>query len=199
MTYENKNLPETTNQNEMMTITIPEATVDLISRLADENAMWIKITDGGFLFNDKVISEMKGRIISVNPYYVQWIDKKPYKIAYEGQAQPEGYELRCDIKIDVAGTIIGLSLPKTSTKTHLSQYLKFLKASGLRLEDVITRCRVKAVSSPHGRFNVVVFDAVGSINDLKAASASLDQDIIDVPVMEPSQPRPAQASTNPWA
>jgi len=193
------NLPQTTNQNELMTVTIPEETIDLFARLSDENAMWIKINDAGFLINDKIIAEIIGIIVNVYLYYVMWVDKKPSKIPFEGQAAPEGYELRCDLKINVQETILGLSLPKTSTKTHLARYIKFLRQSGLRPNDVFTRVRVKGVSSPHGKFNVCVFDSVGGVHDMKAVPASPDPYIIDVPVTEASQPRPVQTSANPWA
>lgn len=195
----NENLPSTTNQNEFTSIAIPEEKINLVAALADENAMWVKLTDGGFLVNgEKVVSELKGILAAINPYWIKWEEKRPTKIPYNGQDAPEGFELRCDIKMDIDGTVIGLSLPKTSTKLHLSQYLKFLKNSGLNPNQVITRVRSKAISSPHGRFNVAIFDAVGDIGEQKPITHQVGAEVIDVPTIK-TAPRPVQASSNPWA
>lgn len=185
----------------MMNITISEETIDQLERLADENALWGKIVEGGIIINDKVFAEIIGFIISIYLYYVLWADKRPSKIPYKGQDAPEGYELRCDIKLNVDGTVIGLSLPKTSTKAHLSQYLKFLKRSGLQPNRVLTRIRSKAVSSPHGKFHVAVFDCVGSVDDKqRTAPVQKDQNIIDVSATTAETKQPAQPSiSNPWA
>lgn len=198
MDKEQKSLPQIMEQNEMITIDIPQQKIDLISNLADENVLWVKTTDGGFMVHDKVIPEITGVIVSITPYYVMWVDKKPTKIEFTGQPQPDGYELRCDLKINVAGTIIGLSLPKTSTKTHLAQYLRFLTKSGWKPNNVITRARVKVVSSPHGKFNIIIFDAVGTINDLRDAPIKTAPDISDISGMETVKPQPEQLSNNAW-
>lgn len=156
------------DQNELINIEIPNETIDRIAALADENALWVKLTEGGFIVNgEKVIPELKVVMIGVNPYYVRWVDKKPEKIPYEDQKAPDGFELRCDIKMNIAGTVIGLSLPKTSTKSQLSQYISFLKKNNLRPNQVITQIRSKAVSSPHGKFNVAVFDCEGPVENYR--------------------------------
>lgn len=196
-----KNLPLHISKDEIVEVTIPQEKIDLITHLADENAIWVKITDGGFIINDKIIAEIVGIIKNINPYYVLWTDKKPSKIPYEGQDAPDGYELRCDIKMNVDGAVIGLSLSKTSTKAHLAQYLKFLQRSGLQANLVLTRIRSKAVSSPHGKFNVAVFDCIGSVDDMqRTAAARQEQDIIDVTATKAEVKQPTKPSeSNPWA
>ena len=94
--------------------------------------------------NDKIISEMCGRIIRIILYGVKWSDKKPDKIPFDpGKDLPEGYEPRCDLFIEVGKQVIGISLSKTSLKYHFSPYVRNLKNNGLRPEDVISRLRVK--------------------------------------------------------
>ena len=66
---EHNNLPQTTIQNDMMNITISEETIDQLERLADENALWGKIVEGGIIINDKVFAEIIGFIISIYLYY----------------------------------------------------------------------------------------------------------------------------------
>jgi hypothetical protein len=186
--------------DEFMAIEISQEKLDLLARLADESAVWIKLVEGGFLIDgEKTVRELQGVLVSVNPYYVMWEDKKPHKIPFEGQEAPEGHELRCDIKLNVNGTLIGLSLPKTSTKAHLAQYLKFLKQSGIQINNVVTRVRSKTVTSPHGKFCVAVFDCVGGIDDLQAPPATPDPNIIDIQAMKAETPQPVQTSSNPWA
>lgn len=199
MKNEINNLPQTTNQNNLVNIEIPQEKIDLVAALADENALWIKMNEGNFLYNGKIIPEVQGVIVSINPYYVQWVDKKPEKIPFNGQEVPEGYDLRCDLKLNVNGSIIGLSLAKTSTKTHLAPYLKFLKDSGLKPAGVVTRIRSRVVSSPHGKYSVAVFDCCGAIDDFQESIPSQEEPpIIDVSTTKKTT-QPVQPSSNPWA
>jgi hypothetical protein len=188
---------------ELIEIVIPEEKINLMAHLADENAKWLKIVDGGFLVDgEKVVPELQGVLIDYTPYFVRWVDKKPTKIAFEveGQEPPEGYELRCDLRIDIAGTIIGLSLAKTSTKAYFSKYVKFLKNSGLQSHQVITRVRSKTVSSSHGKYNVAVFDCIGPAGTRqRPESSQADRDIIDVTAPAPTEPNPVDQQVNPWA
>ena len=195
MKKENENLPQITNQNGLINIEIPEETINLVASMADENAVWPKLTDGGFLLNEKVIPELKGVLAAIRPYYVKWTNKKPEKIPFNGQEAPEGFELKCDIRLNVKGTVIGLSLAKTSIKAHLSPYLKFLKNSGLKPYEVITRIRSKAVSSSHGKFNVAIFDCCGTVVDIpESTPIQEEQPIIDVGTIKET-PQPV----HPWA
>ena len=183
---------------DFMDIMIPQEKIDLIARLGDENAMWVKIVDGGFLVNgEKVVPELRGVIVSVNPYLVRWTDKRPEKIPFNGQDTPEGYDLRCDLKINIDGTVVGLSLPKTSTKSQLGPYMKFLKNANLLPNRVVTRVRSKSVSSPHGKFNLAVFECLGGLDEIKRPEGE-DPSVFENAAADPpaaSQP----ASSNPWA
>ena len=74
---------------------------------------------------------------------------------------PKGFERRCDIKIDSGGTLVGLSLSKSSFKFQLCPYLKHLNNQGLRPEEVTTRIRTQMRSNNLGSWSIAVFDFVG--------------------------------------
>lgn len=184
---------------DFMDITIPQEKIDLIARLGDENAVWVKITDGGFLFGgEKVIPELRGVVVSVNPYFVRWTDKRPEKIPFNGQDTPEGYDLRCDLKINIDGTVVGLSLPKTSTKSQLGPYMKFLKNANLLPNRVITRIRTKPVSSRNGKFNIAIFECLGGIDEVGRPAANTDAPVFDISGADPPV-NPEASASNPWA
>jgi len=135
-------------------------------------------------------------LVAIEPYYVKWVGKQPEKIAFQGQEAPPEFSLRCDIRMLVDGVLVGISLSKSSTKSQLSQYLKFLKKSGFRPNQVVTRVRSKTVANPHGRFPLAIFDCIGTVEDLQKPAAV---DVTPIRV-ETEPPKAAQAaSNNPWA
>ena len=66
--------------------------------LSDEDVTWLKLSRGGFIYEDKTLPEISGQIFSIYPYIVRWQDKKPEKrpLAVD-QEPPEGFNRRCDI------------------------------------------------------------------------------------------------------
>ena len=146
------------------TITIPDQTIEDMIALTDDTCHWCKLADGGFKFvnQDKIVPEIVGRMMSIQPYLINFEagDRLPAKKPHVRNdiEIPEGFSRRCDIKLDVDGQLIGLSLAPSSMKFQLSPYLKYLKNQGLKHREVTTRIRSKQASNIQGTFNVAVFE-----------------------------------------
>jgi len=153
---------------ELTTVNIPDEIIEEIISIGGDSVMWSKLVDGGFLINEKTIPAIEGIIFRIHPYMVRWDNKRPHKIPNipNDEVIPEGYERRVDLKVLVDGQLLGLSLSKSSIKFQLSPYLRYLKNSGLRPEDVVTRLKSKQVSNVHGTFNVVVFEMLGTAKNI---------------------------------
>ncbi|MEI7636222.1 MAG: hypothetical protein WCJ37_02875 [Syntrophus sp. (in: bacteria)] len=186
---------DTTNKNNSsVNIEIPDEALDAIERLSNNNLVWIKPSEGGFLMNDEIVPEIMGVIVGVFPHYAKWIGNKPEKIPFTGQEAPDGFILHTDLKIDVGGGFIGLSLATTSTKAYLSPYLNLLRQSGLRPNEVLTQFKVKSVLGKQRTFNVVAFALIKSLRDEQ-------QNQYKPETATPSLATPAsplKSTANPW-
>lgn len=174
-----------------VTIAIPEETVKAVAAMADDQPLWMKVTQFGLSYGEKVVPEIRGRIIQIEPCIIKFegIGKPPIKKPHVADDKdiPEGFERRCDIKIDIGNEqIIGISLSKTSFRWGLAPYIKYLINQGLKPSDVITVLRTRAVTNQYGQFAVVNFNVA---ND----SSPVDPAPTQVPQQEPRQP-----SNNPW-
>jgi hypothetical protein len=161
---QNSNLPATPPASSPPSI--PDSNLNAVIELSDDAAIWCKLADSGFtvIAQGKLIPEIVGRLVSVQPYLINFDagDRLPAKKPHvkSDTEIPEGYSRRCDIKVEAGGSILGISLAPSSMKFQLSPYLKFLKNSGLRPEQVVTRLTSKRVSNNQGTFNVCVFELV---------------------------------------
>jgi hypothetical protein len=168
------------------TITIPDQTIEDMIALADDTCQWCKLTDGGFKFvnQDKIVPEIVGRMMSIQLYLINFEagDRLPAKKPHvrNDTEIPEGYSRRCDIKLDVDGQLIGLSLAPSSIKFQLSPYLKYLKNQGLRPDQVITRVRSKQASNALGTFNVAVFE-IADAERKEPSETTSDETSFDYP------------------
>ena len=81
------------NNNEAVNIEISDEVLDAIERLSENNLVWIKPSEGGFMMKDEIVPEITGVIIDVFPHYAKWTGKKPEKILFNGQEAPEGFTL----------------------------------------------------------------------------------------------------------
>ena len=190
------------SENHNLVVDIPDDVIEAVAAIGDQVALWVKIVETGFLLNDKVIPEISGRIINMNLHYVKWTDKKPHKIPFDlGKELPEGYESRLDLFVEVDGQVVGISLPKSSLKYHLSPYVRNLKNNGLRPEDVISRLRVKQVTNKYGSFNVVIFDAVDKVPEPIPVTPPpvVNQAPDSSPPQQPGSATQAADPSNPWA
>jgi hypothetical protein len=145
-------------------LTIPDENLDQCERLADEVTIWAKLDKGGngivIESQGKILPELKGRILSIQPYLVKFSEDGPEKIPHvvNDLKIPKGFERRCDIKMNCGGTLIGLSLSKSSFKFQLSPYVKYLRKRGLRPEQVNTRIRTRMAKNHLGSWSIAVFD-----------------------------------------
>ncbi len=193
-----ENIPATIPQNETVELSIPQEKIDLISALAELDKKWIKLTEGGFVLakDEKFLPELVGVIRQMRPYYVRWStdNKTPEKIEYSGQPAPEGFDLRCDLTLEIDGALYGLSLAKSSTKHHLAAYTNALKKNGLKPDQVVTRIRSKSITTSNGKFSIAIFEPVSGIG------APIQKPEPIKPVVDVT-PRPQQQATasNPWA
>jgi hypothetical protein len=173
-------------------IRIPEETLEEIVAMADDHILWMKATQFGFSHDEKVISEIRGIIIQAEPYLVKFegIGKPPIKKPHvlNDSDIPEGFERRCDIKIDVGdGQIIGVSLSKSSFRRGLAPYLKYLRNQGLHPHDVVTIMRTRLASNQFGQFPVIDFMVAGEPSPPESGPA------------QPAQREAKQSANNPWA
>ncbi len=193
-----ENMLAISEQNQNYELEIPQAKIDLVAGLSDSEKKWLKLTEGGFILSkdDKFVPEIIGVICGLNPYFIKWSDDKKSndKIPMEHPSQepPENYSLRCDLTIEVDGSLYGLSLAKTSTKHHLAPYISQLKKNGFAPDQVVTRIKSKSVATQAGKFNIAIFEPISKIGEqqpVKAAKA-----VVNV------TPRPqSPAAANPWA
>ena len=145
-------------------LSIDNGTLEDVAALSDDWAMWVKLRDSGFEFvsMDKTVPELVGKIIDIRPYLVRFENGQPDKLPHckNDLEIPEGYERRCDIKIETQGQVVGISLSKSSFIHQLSPFIKFLKNQGLRPEQVMTRLQSKQASNNLGVWNICTFEMV---------------------------------------
>ncbi len=186
-------------ENQLVEIGIPQDVIDALARLAEESVTWVKPTEGGFLVGgEKLLPELQGVLRRMDPHLVKWVDKKPEKIRFTGQAPPEGFKLETNVIIDVDRTLFGVSLAPTSIRRQLSPYLRFLEGLGLRPEEVITRIRTRPERSSRGKYTVCVFEYVRTLDSSQhEKEARVDGDIIDMTA--PTSTQACHEEQNPWA
>ena len=138
--------------------------VEQVVSITNDDVVWLKIAENGFLEGEEPLcTELRGTIFDATPYWIRWTAAgPPEKLLYRQMAdQPEGFELRCDLKIRAShGELIGLSLAPSSARSF-SRYVRRLQALRLDPAEVITILSTRTVSNSKGqRFTVVNFDFV---------------------------------------
>jgi len=156
-------------RGEVVVPKIPDATLKAVMDLGKEITIWIKPVNGGFKIEkqDKFVKNFEGRILSMDPYLIQFENGVPDKRPHvdDDLQIPKGYERRCDLKILASDQILGISLAASSFKYNLSKYLIFLDGKGLRPEQVITKFFSQQASNAKGTWSTVCFDLVSVISD----------------------------------
>lgn len=138
--------------------------VEQVVSITNDDVVWLKIAENGFLEGEEPLcTELRGTIFDATPYWIRWTAAgPPEKLLYRQMAdQPEGFELRCDLKIRAShGELIGLSLAPSSARSF-SRYVRRLQALRLDPADVVTVLSTRTVTNKKAqRFTVVVFDFV---------------------------------------
>lgn len=176
----------------LVVIRIPDERIDQIINLGEDSTFWLKVSSGGFVANDRVIPQLIGIITDIVPYFVRWEGKVPTKIPISDQI-PDGFEIRCDIKVLVDGQVVGISLSKSTVRYQLSPYIRSLKNSGVKPEEVFSRLRVKQATNAYGTFNVVIFECVGP-----AKTTGPPNQVPPAPVTEVASESSKSAKQDPW-
>jgi len=153
------------------TPSIPEDVVQDIIELSDDTCLWTRIKTGGFQFpnQNEIVPELVGRIVAMDRYLVNFPGpgqapiKKPW--VKSDVDIPEGFSKRVDIKMNIDGQFIGLSLAHSSAKYQLSPYITYLTNQGRRPEDVITRVTTRQASNNLGTWDVAVFSLVDEVGE----------------------------------
>ena len=147
-------------------ITTSDETLNNLNTLSDDLATWAKLIEGGYRFValDKIVPELVGVIRGIHLYFAKFENGKPIKKPFiRNEAIPEGFELRSDVKIEVEGQIVGISLSPSSTKFQLSKYTTWLSNQGMRPEWVVTKMQSRQASNDIGTWPVAVFEMVGMV------------------------------------
>jgi hypothetical protein len=167
----NNGVEKKKNNIDKKALTIPNINLNQCEGLADDITLWAKFDKAaaGIVIESqgKTLPNLRGRLVFIEPYLGKWTDGVLEKLPHvENKNEiPKGFERRCDIKIDSGGTLVGLSLAKSSFEFQLCPYLKHLKNQGLRPEEVTTRIRTRMASNSQGKWPIAVFDIVEGESD----------------------------------
>ncbi len=139
-----------------------EAARQIIS-ITDDDVLWVKPIEAGFSAGDNIIPELRGVIFDTKVYWIHWpVTGAPEKVPFTSMdEQPEGFELRCDIKMAlVDGELVGLSLAPSSARSF-SRYMRRLQSARLPIDEVVTVARTRAVTNKNKqKFVIVDFEPV---------------------------------------
>ena len=164
---ENQAVLNPKEMKDVVTVSIPDEKIEEVLQTgSDSDVLWAKFNPSGFVLNNHTLPELQGILFHIHPHLLRFNGKTPEKLpnVLRDEDIPEGFERRCDIKIQLQECKVGLSLPKTSFY-QLKPYLKYLTNKGLRPEQVVTRFRTRSQTNQHGTFAVVVFELLKIIDD----------------------------------
>lgn len=154
-----------TTDGRMVAIKIDEDIIESVISISDDDVLWLKIAEGGFLDgdNDFLAAELRGIVFDIKPYWIQWlIGEPPIKLPFRSMDdQPEGFELRTDLKIKlIDDELVGLSLAPSSTR-NFSRYMRRLQSMRLPISEVITVFTTRAVTNKQKqKFTMLDFDVI---------------------------------------
>jgi hypothetical protein len=152
---------------------IDEDTLDQLCSLAGHEKVYAKLTTAGFALNtdpDSPVPTLRGIITNAKPGYIRFggQGEMPEKLDLDEmtpeEAEAEGFDLRLDLELQVNGTLVGLSLPKSSAM-RFSRYTQWLRGAGLNPSDVATELKAVKATNRHGTFAVCTFTAVERLGD----------------------------------
>jgi hypothetical protein len=195
MNAENQELIKREESHGVVTISIPDEKIEEILQTGgDSDILWVKFNPSGFVLNDRTLPELQGVILDIHPHLIRFEGKTPEKLpnTIRDEDIPEGFERRCDIKMQLHECKIGLSLPKTSF-FQLKPYVRYLTNKGLRPEEVVTRMHTQSRSNQYGTFSVIVFECLRAIEEPGPGSPQATR--VNQEGSEDSAPVPG----NPWA
>lgn len=151
----------------LIPIRLTSEVVERVISISDDDVKWLKFNETGFLDgNEFLTSELAGKILDIHPYWIKWlIGEPPEKIPFTKlEDEPEGFELRTDIKILLCdGEIMGLSLASSSSHA-ISRYMRRLQALRLVPSEIVTTMKTRAVvNRQNQKFTIIDFQFVPPI------------------------------------
>lgn len=153
-----------TTDGSLVAVRVTPEIVDAVISISDDDVLWLKFSEGGFFNGDNFMAaEIQGVIFDVKPYWIRWLmAEPPDKIPFRSMDdQPEGYELRTDLKVSLRhGELVGLSLAPSSVR-NFSRYARRVKGLHLGINDVVTIFSPRAVTNKQKqKFCILDFDLV---------------------------------------
>ena len=176
-----------TTDGRMVNIKIDPEIVESVISISDDDVLWLKIAEGGFLDGDNFMApEIRGIVFDIKPYWIKWnIGEPPEKIPFRSMDdQPEFFELRTDLKVSlIDGELVGLSLAPSSSR-NFSRYMRRLQSMRLPISEVITVFTTRAVvNKQKQKFVMLDFDVIPPKAGPEKAKQPQDQgDVEDVPI-----------------
>ncbi|MFH0812219.1 MAG: hypothetical protein V2A69_05210 [Pseudomonadota bacterium] len=148
----------------MVPVRLTDESIERVISISDDDVKWLKISEAGFMDGHEFLtSELTGKILDIHPYWIKWlIGEPPEKIPFTKlEDEPEGFELRTDIKILLGdGEIMGLSLASSSSHA-ISRYMRRLQALRLVPSEIITTMKTRAVvNRENQKFTILDFQFV---------------------------------------
>ncbi len=153
-----------TTEGRMLAVKIDPDTIESIISISDDDVLWLKIAEGGFLDGDDFLTaELRGIVFDIKPYWIRWnIGEPPEKIPFRSMDdQPEGFELRTDLKIKLLDDeLVGLSLAPSSSR-NFSRYMRRLQGLRLPISEIVTSFSTRAVvNKQKQKFTILDFDFI---------------------------------------
>jgi hypothetical protein len=150
--------------NGLVPIHLTHEVIEKVISISDDDVKWLKISEAGFMDGHEFLTgELAGEIIDIKPYWIKWfIGEPPEKIPFTKlEDEPEGFELRTDIKVLLRdGEIMGLSLASSSSHA-ISRYMRRLQALRLVPSEIVTTMKTRAVMNRQNqKFTILDFQFV---------------------------------------
>lgn len=192
------NVPAIKEETELVTVTIPDESLDAAASVAPEG-FFAAITENGIYYKsfDHTVPSITGRIVGIETYLGKFeggvLSKLPLSHPF-----PDGYQARMELTIQDPEKTTLLSLSPTSA-TAAGTFFRHLKNSGIRPENVLVKVEtVPRTSKQGGRYGVAVFSIVGTMESLSSPLApEIVQAAVETALSVPSA-MPANLK-NPWA
>ena len=189
------NVPATKEETELVTVTIPDESLEAAASVAPEG-FFAAVTEDGIYYKslDVTVPSITGRIVTIDTYLGKFEGGNLSKIPLGPQPFPEGYQARMELAIWDPEKVTLLSLSPTSASAAGS-FFRHLKNSGIRPENIWVKISaIPRTSRQGGRYGVAAFTIV---NGMPPSDSGPNPTIIQAAVETVSAAQPAHAG-NPW-
>jgi len=184
------------NSNDaVVKIDIDPATLKKVTDYGKDAPLYARVTEKGFMCEDRFFSQLEGRFVDIYLVGVQWDGKELHRVPYpDDGALPDGFNPRARVKMLINGQAVVVTVSKWSWRFRLSKYVSYLDKSGLKPSEVITRISVTRENNRYGSFNALRFEVVARVVKSDPGN-SYPAETAASPAALPPQP----VQENPWA